>query len=244
MEISIVIPAYNEERRLPGTLEHWVSFFETQTLRWEVIVVDDGSRDGTAAIVESMAVRNPNVRLIRLAENGGKGRAVRAGMLQATGAHVFYVDADLNIAPSYVLPFTQALQSGYDVAIGTRDAREYAATERSLSRVGAGLLIQGLRRALLLPTIRDTQCGFKGFKREVVREVFSRATITSFAFDIEILFICRKLGLRIREIPVSVQYREGSTYSLRRHLKPFLADIIKVKRQDMQGAYASRGKPE
>lgn len=235
-----MIPAYDEERRLPGTLRGWLAFLAGQSFDWEIIVVDDGSRDRTAAVAEELAAAQPAVRVLRQPTNQGKGAAVRAGMLAAEGAHVFSVDADLNVAPENVIPFVTALRSGYDVAIGTRSARQYAATERSLTRVAAGALVQVVRRALLLPTIRDTQCGFKGFTRAAARAIFSRTTVNGFAFDIEALFLARKLGYRITEIPVSVEFRPGSSYSLRRHLLPFLADIIGVKRRDLRGMYRLR----
>jgi dolichyl-phosphate beta-glucosyltransferase len=236
-DVSVVIPAYNEERRLPGTLRAWIAFFAGQELEWELLVVDDGSRDGTAAVAEEIAAKCVNVRVLRQGRNQGKGAAVRAGMLAATGAHVFYVDADLNVSPDHLPRFVEALRRGADLAIGTRNARQYAATERSVTRVLAGLLIQMLRRTLLLPSIRDTQCGFKGVQREAAQAVFSRATVNRFAFDIEALFLARKLGYRIREIPVEIEYRPGSTYSLRRHLWPFVQDIIRIKRRDMRGLY-------
>jgi dolichyl-phosphate beta-glucosyltransferase len=237
IDVSVVIPAYNEEQRLPGTLRAWIAFFEGQALGWEVLVVDDGSRDETAAVTEEIAAGCANVRVLRQGRNRGKGAAVRAGVLAASGAHVFYVDADLNVSPDHLPRFVQALRSGADLAIGTRDVRRYAATERSVTRVLAGLLIQVLRRVLLLPTIRDTQCGFKGFTREAAQAVFSRTTVNRFAFDIEALFLARKLGYRIREIPVEIEFRPGSTYSLRRHLWPFVQDIVRIKRRDMRGLY-------
>lgn len=237
MNISIVIPAFNEERRLPSTLWSWLTFLTVQSFTWEILVVDDGSHDRTAAVAEEVAAIHPAVRVLRQPHNRGKGAAVRAGMLAAAGAHIFSVDADLNVAPENVIRFLAALRSGCDVAIGTRSARQYAATERNPSRVAAGVLIQLLRRTLLLPTLRDTQCGFKGYNRAAARAIFSRTTVDGFAFDIEALFLARKLGYRITEIPVSVAFRPGSTYSLRRHLVPFLADIIRVKRQEMRGMY-------
>jgi len=237
MDVSVVVPAYNEERRLPGTARAWIAFFEGQPFAWEVLVVDDGSRDGTAAVAEQIAASCASVQVLRQGRNRGKGAAVRAGMLAASGTYVFHVDADLNVTPDHLPRFVQALRRGADIAIGTRNARRYVATERSGTRVLAGLLIQVLRRALLLPTIRDTRCGFKGFTREAAQAVFSRATVNGFAFDIEALFIARRLGHRVREIPVEIEFRPGSTYSLRRHLWPFVQDITRIKRRDMRGLY-------
>ncbi len=237
MELSIVVPAYNEQRRLPATLRAWLAFLAAQPLTWELLVVDDGSTDQTPTVVAELAAAQPGLRLIRLPANQGKGAAVRAGMLQAAGAHVFYVDADLNVSPRYVPTFVRLLNDGYDVAIGRRSSRQYSATERSVGRVAAGLLVQVTRRALLLPVYRDTQCGFKGFRRAAAAALFGQATIAGFAFDVEILYLAWKKGYRVAEVPVAVERREGSTYSLRRHLLPFLRDIATIKRQDLAGAY-------
>jgi dolichyl-phosphate beta-glucosyltransferase len=237
MDVSIVIPAYNEERRLPTTLQRWLAFLAAQPYAAELIVADDGSTDQTAGLVMDLAARHVNVRLVRLAQNQGKGAAVKAGMLAAGGTRVFYADADLNVAPEHVTPFLAALDGGYDVVIGTRSTRQYSATERSVGRVLAGLLIQVVRRSVLLPVFRDTQCGFKGFRREAARAIFAASTVSSIAFDIEVLFLARKLGYRVKEVRVSVERREGSTYSLRRHLVPFVRDILRVRWQDARGVY-------
>jgi dolichyl-phosphate beta-glucosyltransferase len=237
VDVSVVIPAYNEHLRLPFTLERWLAFLAGQPYAAEIVVVDDGSTDPTASVVHDLAARHPHLRLLRLPANQGKGAAVRAGMLAATGACRFYADADLNVAPDHLVPFLAALDGGYDVVIGTRSTRQYSATERSISRVLAGLLIQIVRRTVVLPVFRDTQCGFKGFTRDAARAIFSAATISSFAFDVEVLFLARKLGYRVKELPVTVERREGSTYSLRRHFLPFMRDVFKVRWQALRGTY-------
>jgi dolichyl-phosphate beta-glucosyltransferase len=161
VDVSVVIPAYNEQQRLPFTLERWLVFLATQPYTAEILVVDDGSADQTAAVVQALAAAQPTIRLLQLPFNQGKGAAVRAGMLAAAGARLLYADADLNVAPTHLTPFLAWLDRGYDMVIGTRSTRQYAATERSVSRVLAGLLIQVVRRGVLLPVFRDTQCGFK-----------------------------------------------------------------------------------
>ncbi|MGH2356113.1 MAG: glycosyltransferase [Chloroflexota bacterium] len=242
IHVSIVIPAYDEARRLPSTLAGWIGFFARQPYRAEIVVVDDGSRDGTADVVRAVAAQQPMVRLLRLDTNRGKGGAVRAGMLIATGVYLFYADADLNVAPEHVTPAVRLLDGGYDVVIGQRRLRDYAAAERSLPRLLAGALVQVVRRALVLPVIRDTQCGFKGFRRQVARAIFERTLIRSFAFDIEVLFLARKLGAAMVELPVTTTYRAGSSYSLRRHLAPFLRDIVQIRVNALRGRYAIPGR--
>ncbi|HEX2517408.1 MAG TPA: glycosyltransferase [Chloroflexota bacterium] len=242
--VTLVIPAYNEAQRLPLTLGAWWGFFATQDYRAEVLVVDDGSRDATSDVVQGFArevgggAGVPEVRLLTLGRNQGKGGAVRSGVLAASGAHVFYVDADLNVAPEHITPALACLTTDYDVVAGQRRLRDYASTERSATRVLAGALVQATRRTVVLPTIRDTQCGFKGFRAAIAREVFRRARIRSFAFDVEVLFLARRLGARIKELPVEVTFRAGSSYDVRRHLLPFLGDILAIRRNAFSGAYS------
>lgn len=235
--LSIVIPAYNEAKRLPPTLAAWDEYLAARDGGGEVVVVDDGSTDDTAAVVEGFAAGHPRVRLLRLPANQGKGGAVRAGMLDAMGEVVFHVDADLNIAPHHVDPAMALLGSVADLVIGRRSLSEYAHTERDWRRLAAGAAVQVTRRLVVLPVIADTQAGFKGYRRELAQAVFSRTRITSFAFDIEAIYIANQLDARIAEMPVSVEYREASTYNVRRHLPPFLRDIVRVRLNQLRGRY-------
>jgi dolichyl-phosphate beta-glucosyltransferase len=235
--VSVVIPAYNEERRLGLTLSGWLDYLSGQQYAFEIVVVDDGSTDNTGSVVSDLAQRWPAIQFHRLPRNQGKGAAVREGVLQSKGRYVLQVDADLNVAPTYLADALSFLQGGYDVVVGTRALREYMRTERSLARVAAGALYQVVRRTVTLPTIRDTQCGFKAFTREIARRVFQNATISSFAFDVEVLFLARKFHARIKQMPVSVVYRAGSTVKWRRQLLPALVDIVRVRINDLQGRY-------
>jgi glycosyltransferase involved in cell wall biosynthesis len=236
--VTLVVPAYNEARRLPDTLAGWIGYLDQQPYDAELIVVDDGSRDDTAQVVRTYAQRQPRVRLVQLPANRGKGAAVRAGMLEAAGRYVFYVDADLNVAPAHLGRALQLFEARRcDVVLGSRSLSDYAAQERSPARLVAGGLVQVARRSLVLPVIRDTQCGFKGFRREVARTLFARTRIDSFAFDIEVLFLARKLGFYLVEMPVETTFRAESTFDVSRHLGPFLADIVRIRRNDVQGRY-------
>jgi len=233
-QVSVVIPAFNEARRLPRTLGAWTEFFAHQPYASELIVVDDGSRDDTSAVAQAQA----GVRVLTLPANRGKGAAVRTGMLEAAGRYVFYADADLNVAPGHL---SQALRifelQLCDVVVGSRKLSAYAQQERSLARLVAGGLVQVTRRSLVLPTIRDTQCGFKGFRREIAQAIFKRARIDSFAFDIEALFLARRLGCAIVELPVDTTYQAESTFDVARHLRPFLADIARIRLNALRDVY-------
>lgn len=231
MDVSVVIPAYNEARRLPTTLAGWQEYLCAQPFASEIVVVDDGSRDATAEVATSAGAR-----VIALRPNRGKGGAVKAGMLSATGAAIAYVDADLNIAPEHLGLALELIDEGADLVAGQRDLSEYAADE-GLLRVAAGGLVQVARRALVMSAIPDTQCGFKVFRHALAQAVFAQTRISSFAFDIEVLFLARKLGARIVELPVTTVYRGESTYNLRKHLPQLLSDILRIRRNDLTGVY-------
>ena len=238
MDLSVVIPAYNEEKRLTPTLEGWTAWMDGFDGSVELVVSDDGSRDGTAELVNATAARDPRIRLNRLPANRGKGGAVRSGILAATGDYRFYVDADMNIAPSHIDPALALLRAGVaDMVTGKRSLAAYAETERSVSRLAAGAAVQATRRGLLLPVIRDTQCGFKGFSAPWAQRIFAKATVDGFAFDIEILYLARRLGARIVEMPVDVEFRGQSTFDVSNHLKPFLGDIWRVRKNAWRGRY-------
>ena len=232
MDVSIVIPAYNEARRLPATLEGWREFLNSQPYAAEIVVVDDGSRDATAAVAE-----RDGARVIRVTPNQGKGAAVRAGVLVAQGNTITYVDADMNVAPAHLAEALARLEAGVDLVVGQRSLAEYAAAEGPI-RLAAGALVQVARRALVLSTIRDTQCGFKVFRAPLAHAIFSQTRVRSFAFDIEVLFLARKLGARIVEMPVSTTFRPESTFDVRKHLPVFLRDIAQIRLNDIRGLYA------
>ena len=230
VKCSVVIPAYNEARRLPTTLAGWSTYLAAQPFDSELIVVDDGSRDDTASVAASAA------RVIRLQPNRGKGGAVRAGVLAAAGDVIAYVDADMNVAPAFLSSALALIDSGADVVAGQRSLSEYAAAEGPV-RLAAGGLVQLTRRLLVMSSIGDTQCGFKVFRREMALAIFGRTRINSFAFDIEVLFLAKQLGARIVEMPVTTTYRAESTFNVRRHLPRFLRDIVQIRMNALAGRY-------
>jgi dolichyl-phosphate beta-glucosyltransferase len=201
--LSLVIPAFNEEKRLPVALARIAEWLGSRKpyMTAEVLVVDDGSSDRTAAVAEKTAAGLGLVfRLIRLPENRGKGAAVRAGVMEAAGEHVLVTDADLSTPIAEV---EKLLSADAPVAIGSRGIDATLVKQKqSLFRVASGKLFNFLVRLLAVTGIRDTQCGFKLFRRDAAREVFSRATVDRFAFDVEALLLARRLGYRIAEVPV------------------------------------------
>lgn len=212
MSLSIVIPAYNEAKRLPETLERIQACFAGvagDMALGEVIVVDDGSRDGTIAVAENFTGRLP-MRVIALPTNRGKGAAVRTGMLAAAGDRVLFYDADGATPPEEILRLGAAMNSsGADVAIGSRVNPDEEIVTMSAYRRFIGRVYHALC-APLVPGIHDTACGCKLFTAAASRDLFSRQSIDRFAFDVEILFLAHRLGYRIEEMRVAWTAVDGS----------------------------------
>jgi dolichyl-phosphate beta-glucosyltransferase len=209
--ISIVIPAFNESTRLGPTLDRVLEFICEQSWDVEVIVVDDGSRDGTAELVREYARRSPIVRLVQNEGNRGKGYSVRNGVLHAQGAIVLFTDADLSSPIEEAPKLIAALEAGADVAIGSRWVRSDLQTQRqSVARQVMGRTFNLLLRALLSLDFKDTQCGFKAFRRTAAITLFSLQRTEGWGFDPEILFLANRLGFRVAEIPVVWAHDEGS----------------------------------
>lgn len=203
LDLSIVIPAYNEENRLPKTLESVLAWLHQHSLRTEVLVVDDGSTDRTAQVVEALSKSNPALRLISNGRNRGKGYSVRHGMLEARGEIALFSDADLSTPIEEAEKLLAALRQGNDAAIGSRAVdRSLIQVHQSAIREQAGIFFNRLVRAFLGIAFSDTQCGFKAFRRERAHIIFEQQRIERFAFDPEILFLAARHGLRVAEIPV------------------------------------------
>jgi dolichyl-phosphate beta-glucosyltransferase len=203
-ELSIIIPAFNEEGRLQKSLEYIRSYLAQAPIVAEIIVVNDGSKDGTAALVENFRAQCPGLRLISNETNRGKGYSVRRGMLEACGELALFTDADLSAPIEQADKLLAALrEGGYDGAIGSRAVdRKMIEVHESVFRELAGIIFNRLVRLVTGVGFADTQCGFKAFRRERMRVVFEQQRTEGFGFDPEILFLARRHGLRITEIPV------------------------------------------
>jgi dolichyl-phosphate beta-glucosyltransferase len=213
--LSIVVPAYNEEQRLGATLKRMLAYFDYQSYAYEILVVDDGSTDGTCSVVETIAGCRPQVRLLQYEKNQGKGHAVRYGMLRAVGARVLFSDADLATPIEEVEKLLARLDDGCDIAIGSRDVPGSELVQRQPGlREFSGRAFNKLVQLLAVPGIHDTQCGFKLFTQAACRKVFSRCQVNDWAFDVEALHIAVKLlGLRVQEVPIRWAHQEGSKIS-------------------------------
>jgi dolichyl-phosphate beta-glucosyltransferase len=234
--LSIVIPAHNEESRLPRTLEQVFAFLRAQPYATEVLVVENGSTDRTLAIAEEFASRRPELRVIR-AEGRGKGLAVRLGMLAAAGDFRFMCDADLSMPIEEVKRFLPPALADYDVAIGSREAKGARRYEEPAHRHLGGRYVNLLIRLLILPRLQDTQCGFKCFRAAVAQDLFQHQTLMGWSFDIELLYIAHRRGYRVVEVPIDWYYRTESKVSAVPDAVRMIADIFRIRANGRRGLY-------
>lgn len=228
---SIVIPAYNEEERIGTTFERilaYVADFPQQ--RVEVLVVDDGSTDNTARMIAAWRDRDPRVRLLHHQKNSGKGWAVRTGMLAAKGEHVLFMDADGSTDIGEIEKLARALEEGADIAIGSRDiAGSHISKHQPAPREALGKLFNRVVHLLAVPGIADTQCGFKLFRKEAVNALFSRQTMSGWAFDVEILYLARQMNFKVAEVPVEWRDVTGSRVSPLRDALRVIWDLARIR---------------
>ena len=238
VSLSIVIPAYNEEKRLPTSLDTILEFVNGRYEFVEVIVVDDGSRDGTAECVRQYAKTHPAVRLLQNPGNRGKGYAVRHGMLQAKGEWILSTDADLSSPiPEIDRLFSAVSSAGAEVAIGSRALdRSLIGVHQPAGREYAGRVFNFLMRMITGLKFQDTQCGFKLYHASAAREIFSRQQLDGFGFDVEDLFIARVLRIKVVETPVRWNNVEGTKVSLLHGVNSFL-DPLRVRWFHVKGKY-------
>ena len=235
---SIVIPAYNESARLGATLEKVLAYVHAQRWDAEVVVVNDGSRDNTADIIRSFAAKDPIVQLVENPGNRGKGYSVRNGMLHARGKIVLFSDADLSSPIEEAPKLIEALESGADIAIGSRWLQTSRQTHRQpLYRQFFGRCFNLLTRMVMNLPFADNQCGFKAFTRDAAQTVFQLQTIERWGFDPEILFIALKRGYQIREVPVSWAHDARTRISYLRDGLQMLKELAIVRWNALLGRY-------
>lgn len=237
--LSIVIPAYNEESRLPRTLDRILAYLASHKRSSEVIVVDDGSRDATAAVAEGFAMRHKQVRLLRNPGNRGKGYSVRHGMLAANGEWVLFSDADLSAPIEEVEKLFRAVEeSGAAVAIGSRALdRSLIDVHQSWFRENAGRAFNLLMRILVGLPFWDTQCGFKLFRRDAARAAFSKVRIEGFGFDAEALFLAALYRFKTVEVPVRWSHVEGTKVNMTADSARMFGDLLRVRWNWLRGRY-------
>jgi len=236
--LSIIIPVYNEERRIGKTLDTIISYLNPRPYRSEIIVVNDGSKDRTSAIVNEYSIRHKQVQIIESSINQGKGFSVRKGMLNANGRYVLFSDADLSTPIEEVEKLLHWLKKGYDIAIGSRGLKESIIhIHQPWYREHMGKIFNLLTRLIAIQDIRDTQCGFKCFKKEIIPDIFNKQTISHFSFDVELLKIALKKGYRIKEVPVRWLNNVQSKVNPFSDSVRMFIDLIKIRCNDLRGLY-------
>lgn len=235
-ELTVVVPAYNEAERLPATLDQLGQFLDQWGIDYRVLVVDDGSKDGTPKITNRYGTRFSTVSL---PHNRGKGAAVREGMRRAKGRVVCFMDADLPYALDCLRQGYETIVAGRaEVVFGARDVAGAACrVRRRWLRSSASLVFRGIVKCLISRRVSDTQAGFKMFSSEACRQIFSLATIDSFAFDTEVVYLTHQLRLSYQRQGVVLINERASSLSLMRHTLPMIRDVFRVRWQAWQGTY-------
>jgi dolichyl-phosphate beta-glucosyltransferase len=228
--LSIVIPCYNEEQRLPRTIEQIHRYLDGKNASYELVLVDDGSADGTRLIMDAAAERHSAVRIEALPRNRGKGRALAVGVQAASGDEILLTDADLSTPIEELDKLQAALNNGAGVAIGSRALRaSRVEISQPIYRVLMGKAFNLIVQAVLLPGIWDTQCGFKLFRAEVAHKVFAGLTTDGFGYDPEVLFRARRQGVKIVEVPVVWRNSAPTTVSPIRSSLDMLKHVLRVR---------------
>ncbi len=234
--LSIVIPAHNEESRLPRTIEQIFSFLEKQTYSSEVIIVENGSSDRTFAFAQEYTLRHPNL-IVHHEEQAGKGNALRRGMSEARGEYRFICDADLSMPIEELQKFLPPVLNDFDIAIGSREAPGSIRYHEPSYRHVGGRAINFLIRLLILPGLNDTQCGFKCFRAETTEVIFRQQTLTGWSFDIELLYLARRKKLRVKEVPIQWYFDPDSKVNAIRDALRMIGDIFRIHLNAMRGRY-------
>jgi glycosyltransferase involved in cell wall biosynthesis len=240
--LSLIIPAYNEGERLPKTLPSVFDFLESQAYTFEIIVVNNNSRDDTRKIALEFAKTRPYLHVLD-EMNQGKGAAVRTGMLAATGEYLFMADADFSMPVAEITKFLPPRLGHYDVAIGSREVPGAVRYNEPQYRHFMGRVFNFYVKVLAIPGFEDTQCGFKCFHREVAHDILPRQTIDGWAFDVELLFIALRRGYQIIEVPIHWYYGENSRVSPIRDTVNMIREVLRIRYNGFIGRYDRSHQP-
>ena len=234
----MLIPAYNEELRIGKTLEGMIAFFRSKDYRTEILVVDDGSTDGTGRVVESFQGREVPVRLIGYENNRGKGFAIKTGMLQAQGNYVLFADADMSTPVEMFERFEPYLVDGADIIIGTRKtSNAYVGKHQPFYRESMGKVFTWLSNMILGTRVSDFTCGFKCFHRRTIEPIFSCQRISGWSYDTEILFIARLKDFKVQEVPVNWFNDEATRVKLWKNVFSCLRELFQIWNNNRKGLY-------
>lgn len=230
--LSIVIPAYNEAKRLPKTLSTVFEYLQNKPYQYEIIIVDDGSSDGTSDYVKSHPEYKIKINLLRSDTNHGKGASVRKGMLESKGEFVIFLDADGATQIDQIEKLMESISNGYDIAIGSRGLSDSRVNDHFYRRI-LGYSFNIIVKFILVKAFNDTQCGFKLFKKNASDKIFGKTKINGFGFDVEVLFLAQKLSLRVQEVPIIWNSIEGSKIIVFIHAPIMFFEVLMIKLNDL-----------
>ena len=234
--ISIIIPVYNEEDRIQSFLLTVTDHLKKKDFLYEMVIVDDGSTDGTIKIVESLLKEKllGKYKILKLPVNLGKGAAIRRGMLESNGEYIFFIDADGSTPIEEIDNFISHFSANFDIYIGTRTLKQKAPLKRKF--FGYGYIL--LAKYFLKLGVSDITCGFKCYKRESAQKIFSRQKLNNWSFDAEDIFIARKHGYKIKEIPVKWEHTPGSKVNVLKNVFVCGLDLFRIRRNDIRKVYS------
>lgn len=236
--LSVIIPAYNEEARIKNTLEKIHSYLKNQDYTYEIIIVNDGSTDNTWALVNEIAQKIKEVRILKNEKNRGKGFTIKKGFLNAKGKYLLFTDADLSTPIEEVKKLISWLKKGYDIAIGSRALKEsHIQIHQPWYRELAGRIFNLFVQAMAVPGIKDTQCGFKCFAQKAALEICERQKIERFSFDVEMLYIGRRLGYKIKEVPICWFNNPHTKVNFLKDGYRMCLDLIRIRLNELKGMY-------
>jgi dolichyl-phosphate beta-glucosyltransferase len=236
--LSIVIPAYNEEKRIGGTLGNIINYLNRKDYKSEIIVVVDGSTDSTMNVIKEFGRKDSRIRVAENKITRGKGYSVKKGILETRGEFALFTDADLSTPISEVEKLIHWLEKGYDVAIGSRSLRDsQVEIPQPFIRESMGKIFNKIMSLLVYTGFKDTQCGFKCFRRQVINKIFNRQIIKGFAFDVEIILIAKIHGFRVKEVPVRWLNSPHSKVSIIRDPLIMFCDLLRIKFYDLMKKY-------
>ncbi len=244
MKLSIIFPAYNEEDRIPDTLRLTSEYLRRQSYDYEILVVNDGSKDKTAEVVKKLETEIPNLRLVDNEKNKGKGGVVKQGILEARGEYRLFSDSDNSTSIDQVEKMWSFFEQGFDVVIGSRDVKGAVLNPPQpwVRKVLFGDSFKLIRKFIIgLWGIQDTQCGFKGFTAKAAEDIFSKVKIEGFVFDVECLVLARRLGYKIKEMPVTWVNSLESKVKLKHIIRMFMG-MIKLRKDLILRQYAKKRK--
>lgn len=238
MYLSVIIPAFNEAKRITETLSRIESYIQSRGDSYEIVVIDDGSTDNTAGLVKNRSAHNNAIRLLQNNKNMGKGYSVKRGMLEARGEYLLFCDADLAIPIEEIEKLMPWFNKGHEIVIGSKGLKELnVVRHQPLWRESSGRIFNAFVQLIILKGIKDTQCGFKCFRREAAEKIFLKQTLHGYCFDVEILFIAALLGYRIKEVSVSCYNLTGTKVNIFIDPLKMLLDLLGIKLKSSLNRY-------